>query len=97
MTQPMALRASAPAPVDQASGTAPPIVAIEVIRIGRRRCTEASITASRVLSPLLAQLVGELDDQDAVLGIEPDQHDHADLAVDVERLPGEPERRAGRP
>ena len=30
---------------------APPIVAIEVIRIGRRRSTEASITASRVLRP----------------------------------------------
>ena len=51
MTQPMALRASAPAPVDQASGRAPPIVAIEVIRIGRRRCTEDWITASRVLRP----------------------------------------------
>jgi hypothetical protein len=34
---------------------------------------------------LLAQLVGELDDQDAVLGDQPHQGDQADLRIDVER------------
>ena len=41
------------------------------------------------LAPLLAQLVAELDDQDAVLGDQPDQGDEADLAVDVERAAGQ--------
>ena len=34
---------------------------------------------------LLALLLGELDDQDAVLGCEADQHHHADLPVEIER------------
>ena len=33
---------------------------------------------------VLAPRLGELDDQDGVLGGEPDQHDDADLGVDVE-------------
>ena len=37
----------------------------------------------------VAELVGELDDQDAVLRHQADQHDQADLAVDVERAAGE--------
>ncbi len=47
----------------------------------------------RLLEPFaaLAQLVDELDDQDAVLGHHADQHDHADLAVDAHLLPRQPE------
>ncbi len=36
---------------------------------------------------LLALLLGEFDDQNAVLGRQPDQHDHADLAIEIERQP----------
>ena len=34
---------------------------------------------------LFALLLGEFDDQDAVLGCECDQHNQADLRVEVER------------
>jgi hypothetical protein len=61
-------------------------VAIEVIRIGRRRRRDASRIAVAMSRAGVAQLVGELDDQDAVLGGEADQHDDSDLAVEVERL-----------
>ena len=39
-----------------------------------------------------SQLIGELHDQDAVLGDETHQRDEPDLAVDVERAPGKGER-----
>ncbi len=47
----------------------------------------------RLLEPFaaLAQLVDELDDEDAVLGHHADQHDHPDLAVDAHLLPRQPE------
>ena len=51
MTDPMAVRLSAPAPVARTSGTAPRIVEITVITIGRSRSTAASTTASRTLAP----------------------------------------------
>ena len=86
MTTPIAVRAAAPAPLASISGTAPATVAIEVIRIGRRRRRAASRIAVADVAPGVAQLVGELDDQDAVLGGEADQHDQADLAVEVHRL-----------
>ena len=41
---------------------------------------------------LFLPLVRELDDEDAVLGDEADEHDDADLAEDVQSLPGEMER-----
>src|SRR5690606_35363112 len=45
----------------------------------------------------IAQLVGEFDDEDAVLGGKADEHDDADLAVEIERLAhqGEPDHPAG--
>ena len=55
----------------------------DVIRIGRSRMRAASTAASAMLSPAPPQLLGELDDQNAVLGRQADQHDQADLAVDV--------------
>src|SRR5262249_25376113 len=36
---------------------------------------------------LLPLLLRELDDEDAVLRRKPDQHDHADLTVEIERQP----------
>jgi hypothetical protein len=84
MTQPIGERDSAPAPLASASGTAPSTIAAVVIRIGRRRRLAASITASTFSLAARAQLIGELDDQDAVLGDQADQHHQPDLAVDVE-------------
>jgi hypothetical protein len=79
------LAASAPAPVARASGIAPSTMAPVVIRIGRRRSAEASTTASSLIDAQLAQLVRELDDQDAVLGDQAHQHHQTDLAVHVQR------------
>src|SRR3989454_3573676 len=45
--------------------------------------------------PLLLQLVGELDNQDAVLRDEPDQGDETDLAVDVQRRQAEEREEQG--
>jgi hypothetical protein len=59
--------------------------AAEVISIGRRRVAAASRSASSLEQALLLQRVGELDDQDAVLGDQPDQRDQPDLRVDVDR------------
>ena len=55
----------------------------EVIRIGRRRSFAPSSAASMRPSALLVFHLGELDDEDGVLGRETDQHDEADLRVDV--------------
>ncbi len=49
------------------------------------------------LFALIAKLVGELDDQDAVLRGEADQHDKADLRVDVERLACQPQAKQAAP
>ena len=97
MTQPISWRLSAPAPVASASGTAPSTMAPVVIRIGRRRKRRRPRSPPRACAaPLRAQLVGELDDQDAVLGDQPDQRDEADLAVDVERAAAPATARAAR-
>ena len=68
-----------------------------VIRIGRSRSVAALDHRVAHGLPLGAQLVGELDDQDAVLGDQADQGDEADLAIDVERAAAPPQRqqRAG--
>ena len=51
-----------------------------VIITGRNRSRAPSIAASTIDLPCCALLDRELDDQDAVLGGERDQHDQADLA-----------------
>ena len=56
-----------------------------VIRMGRRRVRAASATASSFVQTAALQLVGELDDEDAVLRDQADQRDEPDLRVDVER------------
>ena len=63
--------------------------ASEVIITGRKRNLAPSVAASEQFDAALALLLGEFDDQDAVLGREADQHDHADLAVKVEGQPAE--------
>ena len=55
-----------------------------VIITGRKRSRAPSIADSRIALPCAPLLDGELDDQDAVLGGERDQHDQADLGIDVE-------------
>ena len=52
MTSPMGMRDSAPAPTARASGNAPSTIAPVVIRMGRNRIVDASITASISASPL---------------------------------------------
>ena len=92
------MRLSAPAPSASAIGRMPRIVASVVIRIGRSRAAAASRTAASARRRAgRAALVRELDDQDAVLRDEADQHDEADLRKDVQRLAEVPEReqRAG--
>jgi hypothetical protein len=52
---------------------------------------------AELVGALLLQLVGELDDEDPVLGYQADERDQADLAVDVQRRESEEreEQRAG--
>ena len=61
----------------------------EVIITGRKRKRAPSVAASSKRHAVLALLLGELDDQDAVLGCEPDQHHHADLRIKIERQTAE--------
>ena len=89
---PTECRASWPAPVANTSGSTPRMNASDVIRIGRSRSRDASIAASMTDIPASAQLLGELDDQDGVLRRKTDQHDQADLAVDVVGKPAHPLR-----
>ena len=61
--------------------------------IGRKRIRQASIVASLIELALLAQGLGELDDQDAVLGGKPDDGHDADGEIDVVRQPAQHRRR----
>ena len=72
-----------PAPCARTSGRTPRMKASEVIRIGRRRISGGFDGGVEDAEAFFAQLLGELDDQDRVLAGEADQHDQADLAVDV--------------
>ena len=92
MIQPSARRASAPAPPVRSSGRPPSTVAIIVITTGRRRISAGVADRLAHRLALVAELVGELDDQDAVLRHQADQHHEADLAVDVDRAAGEQDR-----
>ena len=85
MAVPTECRPSEPAPVAKYSGSTPRMNAKLVIRIGRRRSSQASIAASMMLLPLLADLFRKLHDQDGVLGRQADQHDQSDLHVHVVR------------
>ena len=91
---PTELRAPAPAPVAMASGKTPRMNAKEVIRIGPQPDPAGFHRRLDDRQAPLAQLLRELDDQDRVLGGEPDQHDEPDLA---EHVVGEAAQRAARP
>jgi SAM-dependent methyltransferase len=56
----------------------------------------ASRTASRLATPQLLELVGELHDQDAVLGNQAHQGDQPDLGIDVQRSWSSPSVQKGR-
>ena len=45
--------------------------------------------------PFGTALLGELHDQDAVLGCQPDQHHHADLRIEIERYTRDHKRGKG--
>src|SRR6516164_4958432 len=44
-------------------------------------------------NPMLALLLGELDDQNAVLGGQTDQYNHPDLGIEIQRQPEQEDRR----
>jgi hypothetical protein len=67
MTQPMARRASAPAPVDNASGSAPRTVASAVIKIGRNLNVAASKTCLYFFLSSPTQLISKFYDKNTVL------------------------------
>ena len=81
---PTARRLAAPAPAAITSGSRPRMKAKLVIITGRKRSRAPSMAESGMRLAGAPLLDGELDDQDAVLGRERDQHDQADLRVDVE-------------
>ena len=84
-TVPSACWLLALAPAAITIGATPKTKARPVIRIGRKRSWQASIVASLERLALLAQRLGEFDDQDAVLGGKPDDGDDADGEIDVVR------------
>jgi hypothetical protein len=54
----------------------------EVIKIGRKRARAPSIAA--LSNPFLSSpLYGKFDDQNGILGEQPDKHDQSDLEVDI--------------
>ena len=75
------------APWATTSGANPRMKAIEVIITARNRVRAPRVAASRFAS-LLALLLGELDDQNPVLGRQRDQHDQPDLRIEVQRQVG---------
>ena len=81
---PTARRLAAPAPCAMTSGNRPKMKAKLVIITGRKRSRAPSIAGVEDRLAAVALLDRELDDQDAVLGGERDQHDEADLGIDVE-------------
>ena len=83
---PMATRPLAPSPVAKARGISPKIVDALVMRIGRKRCTEASRIAFCLSTPASCFLVGKFDDEDTVLCHKADEHDDTDLTENIHRL-----------
>ncbi len=79
-------RISAPAPCAIASGNTPRMNAKDVIKIGRRRIPRGRGGGFRCFLTLVAlPLLGELHDQDRVLGGQPQEHHKCDLSEDVDR------------
>ena len=80
---PMIWRATEPAPEAVHSGTQPRINANDVIRIGRSRSRAPSSAASTRSLPFLEFVLGELDNQNRVLGRQTDEHHQTDLRIHV--------------
>ena len=80
---PMIWRATEPAPDAVHSGTQPRMKANEVIRIGpqAKPCPFERRIHQRLA--LLVSFLGELDDQNRVLGGQADQHHQADLRINI--------------
>jgi len=79
---PIVLRATAPAPVENASGRTPRRNAMDVITIGRKR----SLTASRVdLSALLPvnPHFGKFNNQNCIFGSKPDEGNEPYLCIHI--------------
>ena len=66
-------------PLAVSSGTIATSIATVVIRMGAGGSSRRARSPPPVQTLLDLQLVGELDDQDAVLGDQSDQRDQADL------------------
>src|SRR4029434_1858713 len=86
-TVPRMRRDAAPEPSAIHSGTQPRMKANDVIRIGRRRKLSAFERGDDQLFTFVHARLRELDDKDGVLRSEADEHDDADLGVDVEIEP----------
>jgi hypothetical protein len=67
----------------------------DVMRMGRRRSRAPSKGRVHQRLATLEGVLRELHDEDRVLGRQSDQHDEADLPVDVEREPARPEAEEG--
>ena len=89
---PIERRAPAPAPLASTSGKTPSMKASAVMS-DRTETRRAGLERGRrPVLPFARLLRGELDDQDGVLGREPDQQHEPDLGVDVARHTADPQR-----
>jgi hypothetical protein len=84
---PSGARASPPAPRPNAIGTMPAIVEDCRHEDGPEARDRGLTRGCDEVLALLAELVGELDDEDRILGHEADQHDESDLAEQVDVPP----------
>ena len=83
-------RAAEPAPLATISGTTPRMNANEVIRIGRKRRRAPASAASAIGRFSFSALhAGEFHDENGVLRRQSQQHDQADLHVDVVHQPAQ--------
>ena len=78
-------RASREGPSAMTKGSSPRINAKDVIITGRKRSLAPSVAASSNGIALGSAFLGEFYDENAVLRSQPDQHDHADLRIEIER------------
>src|SRR5437016_8887426 len=82
-----------PAPKASDSGIIPATVAIAVIRMGRRRRSPASIMASRAEYPSGAEALICIEQENAILRDDSDDHDEAHERRNIERRAGDQQRK----
>jgi hypothetical protein len=73
---------TAPTPEARANGNKPNMKANEVIKIGRKRARSFYCRFCQIHS-VASPLYGKFDDQNGILGEQPDKHDQSDLEVDI--------------